>query len=299
MEQVKSRELKRFIGYLRLERGMSHNTVLAYAADAGRFLETLPTGMSLREVTTDMLADFIGDLNDLGISPRSRSRIVSGIKSFFGFLTMEGDLEIDPSLPIDSPRIPPHLPDVLTVEEIDALIEAIDLSTADGSRNRAIIETLYSCGLRVSELCSLTLNQLHFDEGFVIVHGKGSKERLVPMSPSAVKYIGEYLTHYRMTPKPGHEDVVFINRLGTGLSRVMIFKIIKKLTQLADIRKTVSPHTLRHSFATHLLEGGANLRSIQMMLGHESIATTEVYLHVDTTTLRDQILFHHPRNTGT
>ena len=288
--------INRFVSYLTLERGMSAHTVSAYEADATRFLETLPSDYAITDVTTDTLSEFIGDLNDLGISPRSRARIVSGLKSFFAFLTMEGDLAVDPTLPLDTPRITRHLPDVLTIDEIDAMLGAIDMSTGEGRRNRAIIETLYSCGLRVSELCALTLNQLHLSDGYVIVHGKGNKERLVPMSPAAVRYIEEYLSHDRAVPKPGHEDVVFINRLGTALSRVMIFKIIKQLTALAGINKTVSPHTLRHSFATHLLEGGANLRSIQMMLGHESIATTEVYLHIDTTHLRDEILLHHPRN---
>ena len=290
------RLIDRFTSHLLLERGMSQNTVQAYRADASRFLETMPEGMALGEVTTEMLAEFIGDLNDLGISTRSRGRIVSGLKSFFAFLTMEGDLSTDPTLPLDTPRIAPHLPDVLSLEEVDAMIEAIDLSTGEGRRNRAMVEMMYSCGLRVSELCALTLNQLHTGDGFVVVHGKGNKERMVPMSEAAVKYVEEYVAHDRVTPKRGWEDVVFVNRLGTGLSRVMVFKIVRRLTALAGINKTVSPHTLRHSFATHLLEGGANLRSIQMMLGHESIATTEVYLHVDTSHLRDEILLHHPRN---
>lgn len=290
-----SKVLDRYTAYLELERGMSANTVSAYRADALRFLETIDSEMALGDVATDHIACFIGDLTDLGISARSRARIVSGLKSFFGFLTLENYIDTDPTLPLDTPKIRHNLPDVLSIAEIDAIIDAIDLSTSHGRRNRAIIETLYSCGLRVSELCTLRLGQLHLADGFILVHGKGSKERVVPMSSAAIKYIDAYLRQDRPTPKPGHEDTVFVNRLGTALSRVMVFKIVKTLTDVAGIKKKTSPHTLRHSFATHLLEGGANLRTIQMMLGHESIATTEVYLHVDTTRLRDEILIHHPR----
>ena len=298
VDKEKERQLDRYRAYLELERGMSMNTVAAYLADAERFVRALDANVELREVSTDDLAGFIGDLNDLGIAPRSRARILSGLKSFFGFLTMEGDLEKDPTLSLEMPRIAQHLPDVLSVEEIDSLIGTIDVSTGDGRRNRAIIETLYSCGLRVSELCNLTLSQLHLEDGFMIVFGKGSKERLVPMSPSAIEYIREYLREDRGQAKPGSEDVVYLNRFGGRLSRVMIFKIIKRLTEMAGLRKSVSPHTLRHSFATHLLEGGANLRTIQLMLGHESIATTEIYLHVDSSHLREEILQHHPRAKG-
>lgn len=293
--QERERLFVRYNAYLQLERGMSLNTVAAYSADAERFVDTLDEEVKINEVNTAMIAEFIGDLNDLGISPRSRARILSGLKSFFGFLTLEGDITIDPTLPLETPRIVRRMPDVLSIEEIDAIIEAIDLSTSEGRRNRAIIETLYSCGLRVSELCDLRFNRLHFDDGFLLVHGKGNKERLVPMSPAAVSYLSAYIANDRRTPKPGYEDIVFINRLGTAMSRVMIFKIIKTLTAIAGIQKSVSPHTLRHSFATHLLEGGANLRTIQLMLGHESLATTEVYLHVDTSRLRHEILLHHPR----
>ena len=293
--KLKQRIFTRYNAYLKLERGMSHNTVCAYLADALRFVDTLAQDTELQDVTTETIAEFIGDLNDLGISPRSRARIVSGLKSFFGFLTLENDIPVDPTLPLETPRIIQKMPDVLSLEEIDAIVDAIDLSTSEGRRNRAIIETLYSCGLRVSELCQLRLTQLHLDDGFLIVHGKGNKERLVPMSDSSVEYIRNYILEDRRSPKPGHEDIVFINRLGTSMSRVMIFKILKFLTQMAGIKKSVSPHTLRHSFATHLLEGGANLRTIQLMLGHESIATTEVYLHVDTSRLRHEILSYHPR----
>lgn len=294
---TRQRLLDRFTACLQLERGMSDNTVSAYRADAARFLESLPADMDVTEVTTEVIAAFVGDLHDLGISARSRARIVSGIKSFFAFLTLERDIATDPSLPLEMPKIASKLPDVLSLAEIDAIVEAIDLSTPTGRRNRAIVETLYCCGLRVSELCTLKLNQLHLEgeAPFIIVRGKGNKERLVPVSPAATQWIGPYIVQDRNEPKPGYEDSVFINRTGTSMSRVMIFKIIKSLAEAAGVRKTVSPHTFRHSFATHLLEGGANLRAIQTMLGHESIATTEVYLHVDTSHLRDEILQHHPR----
>lgn len=292
----RQRILDRYTAYLELERGVAANTVGAYRADATRFVDQMPPDMALADVSAAIIGEFVGDLHDLGIAPRSRARILSGLKSFFGFLTLEGDIPADPTLQLDAPRVARHLPDVLGVDEIDAIIAAIDLSTADGRRNRAIIETLYSCGLRVSELCALTLSQLHTADAFLIVHGKGSKERLVPMSPDAVEYIGAYLREDRPTPRPGYEDVVFLNRFGGSLSRVMIFKIIKQLAATAGIDKNVSPHTLRHSFATHLLEGGANLRAIQQMLGHASIATTEVYLHIDSTHLRDEILRSHPCN---
>ena len=295
-EKEKNGLMTRYEAYLSLERGMSHNTVSAYVSDASRFVDTLEEEMQVSDVTTDLIAGFIGDLNDLGISPRSRARILSGLKSFFSFLTLEGDVPADPTLSLENPRIGQKLPDVLSLDEIDAMISLNDLSTPEGRRNRAIIETLYSCGLRVSELCGLTLSQLHLDDGFMIVHGKGNKERLVPMSPPLVSYIREYLmSGDRPVACPGHEDIVFLNRFGKALSRVMVFKIVKLLTEMAGIDKTVSPHTLRHSFATHLLEGGANLRTIQMMLGHESIATTEIYLHVDSSRLREEILMHHPR----
>lgn len=295
INKANQRILDRYTAFLKLERGMSENTVSAYGADATRFIENLAENVELKDLETEDIALFIGDLNDIGISPRSRARIVSGLKSFFGFLTLEGDIPLDPTLGLETPRVIQHVPDVLSLEEIDSIIAAIDLSTPEGPRNRAIIETLYSCGLRVSELCQLKLNQLHLDDGFILVHGKGNKERLVPMSPASIHYLHTYISQHRNATKPGYEDAVFVNRLGTDMSRVMIFKIIKKLTAAAGIEKTVSPHTLRHSFATHLLEGGANLRTIQLMLGHESIATTEVYLHVDTTHLREEILLHHPR----
>lgn len=292
---VRQRYIDRYAAYLGLERGMSLNTVAAYTADASRFLTSLDEDIDLTDITTADFASFIGDMHDVGISPRSRARIISGIKSFFAFLTLEGDIAVDPTLQLDNPRIPAHLPDVLSIDEIDSIIASADLSSGAERRNRAIVETLYSCGLRVSELCSLTLSQIHLDDRFIIVHGKGNKERLVPMSETSAAYIIEYLNNDRPAAAPGSEDTLFLNRFGKPLSRVMVFKIIKNLAQRAGIDKNISPHTFRHSFATHLLEGGANLRAIQTMLGHESIATTEIYLHVDSSRLRNEILDHHPR----
>lgn len=288
--------LDRYEAYLALERGMSSNTVAAYRSDVAHFWAAMPSDMSPGSVTIDDLSAYMADLHDLGISPRSRARTVSALRNFFGWLTLEGDIAVDPSLRLDGPSVGRHLPDVLTVDEIDAMVDAIDMSAPEGRRNRAIIETVYGCGLRVSELCGLPLAAVNFDEAFMIVRGKGSKDRLVPMSPDAVHYIRQYVRHDRPVPKPGNEDVVFLNRRGAALSRVMIFYIIKDLATRAGLTKTVSPHTLRHSFATHLLEGGANLRAIQQMLGHASIATTEVYLHIDSTHLRDEILRSHPCN---
>ncbi len=296
MDRDASNILGRYQAYLKLERGVAGNTVAAYMADATRFVEWLPEGRSVTDTTYDTLADFVGDLYDLGIAPRSRARIVSGLRSFFGFLTTEGGIAEDPTLRLEMPRTGRALPDVLSIDEIDAMTAAVDVSTAEGRRNRAIIETLYGCGLRVSELCSLTMQGLHLDDAYLIVHGKGSKDRLVPMSPIACDLIREYIRFDRPMAAPGNEDIVFLNRRGRMLTRVMIFYIVRDLAAAAGIVKAVSPHTLRHSFATHLLEGGANLRAIQQMLGHESIATTEVYLHVDTTRLRDEILQYHPRN---
>jgi len=288
--------LDRFRAHLAMERGVADNTVTAYMADATRFVEWLEPGTTVLDTTYDTLSAFVGDLYDVGISPRSRARIVSGIKSFFNFLNIEGDIPEDPSIRLEMPHIGRALPDVLSIAEIDAMSAAADVSTADGRRNRAIIETLYGCGLRVSELCSLSMTGLHLDEDFVIITGKGSKDRLVPMSPTAHRLIEDYIRDDRPTPKPGSEDIVFLNRRGGKLTRVMIFYIVRNLAAQAGIVKKVSPHTLRHSFATHLLEGGANLRAIQQMLGHESIATTEIYLHVDSSHLRDEILRYHPRN---
>lgn len=284
--------------YLILERGLSDNTREAYVRDVGKLVRYLETEkVTLREVTTDILRAFAADLFDLGISPRTQARIVSGIKSFFRFLKLEGYLDSNPSLLLESPVLRRHLPEVLRVDEIDAMIGAIDMEKAEGQRNRAIMETLYGCGLRVSELINLEISKLYFDEQFIMVHGKGDKERIVPISPQAIREIKDYLPDRALLPvKRGEENILFLNRRGHRLTRVMIFYIIKQLAEAAGIRKEVSPHTLRHSFATHLLEGGANLRAIQQMLGHEDISTTEIYLHIDRSMLRAEILAHHPRN---
>lgn len=291
--------VKHYQAYMLLERGLSNNTREAYCTDVERFLSWLDAGVSLESVTVDHLENFIYDLHELGIAPRSQARIISGLKSFFRYLTIEKIRPDDPMSLIEAPAIGRHLPEVLSIEEIDAMIAAIDTDDPQGQRNRAIIEVLYGSGLRVSELCTLERRRVFLDEGFLTVTGKGSKERMVPMSDAAVEQIRLYLHELDRsgTPaKPGEEDYLFLNRRGAHLTRVMIFYIVRDLAEKAGIRKTISPHTLRHSFATHLLEGGANLRAIQQMLGHESIATTEIYLHLDNTHLREEILAHHPRN---
>jgi integrase/recombinase XerD len=245
----------------------------------------------------DDLQHFVAQLNDLGITARSQARIISGIKSFYRFLFTEKLIENDPTELLESPKIGYKLPEVLTVGEINRMIDSIDLSKPEGHRNRAMLEVLYSCGLRVSELVSLKFSEVYFDEQFVIVRGKGDKQRLVPISQKALDEIRNYLLVRRlMKVKKGFEDILFLNRRGAGLTRIMVFHIIKGQVQLAGIAKNISPHTLRHSFATHLLEGGANLRAIQMMLGHESITTTEIYTHIDREFLRKEIITHHPRN---
>ena len=253
--------------------------------------------LSLKDVSLDHLHNFIATLHDLGISSRSQARIISGIKSFFRFLKLENHIDTNPTLLLESPRVGRKLPEVLSIEEIDEIISCIDLSTNEGQRNRAIIETLYSCGLRVSELINLEINKIFLEEEYIVIKGKGNKERIVPISPTAIHEIKLYLDDRRhLDIKPGEENILFLNRRGRRLTRVMIFYIIKQLAELANIRKEISPHTLRHSFATHLLEGGANLRAIQQMLGHESISTTEIYIHIDRTRLREEILSFHPRN---
>lgn len=290
--------MKEFEAYLRLERGLADNTCDAYTADVVKLLDYLTdVAVPLREVTLDVLHNFVAELYDLGIAARSQARIIAGIRSFFRFLAMEGFIESDPSILLETPRSGRKLPEVLTLEEIDAMIAAIDTSSAESQRNRAIIETLYGCGLRVSELVNLEISKVYFDEQFVLVTGKGNKERIVPMSDVAIREIKAYLEERASLPvKPSESHILFLNRRGSRLTRVMIFYIVRRLAQLAGIRKTISPHTLRHSFATHLLEGGANLRAIQQMLGHESIATTEIYIHIDRSHLRDEIMRCHPRN---
>lgn len=285
--------------YLMLERGAGPNTRAAYLADVDKLLGWLATeGVGPGEAGLDILSGFMASLYDIGITARSRARILSGVRSFFKFMRAQGYIDTDPTALLESPAIGKHLPEVLTVDEIDRMIDAIDMTKSEASRNRAIIETLYGCGLRVSELVNLEIARLHLDRGYISVSGKGSKERLVPVSQVAIDCIKEYVDGQRsmLDIKPGNDHYLFLNRRGARLTRVMIFYIVRQLAEAAGIVKEISPHTLRHSFATHLLEGGANLRAIQQMLGHESIATTEIYLHLDTSVLRQEILDHHPRN---
>ena len=290
--------IKRYIQYLKLEKGFSPNTIDAYQKDVEKLLHFLDgEGKHVFDTTLEDLQQFSAGLHDIGIHARSQARILSGIKSFFHFLVLADYLEANPSELLESPKIGFKLPEVLTVDEIDNIINAIDLSKPEGQRNRAILETLYSCGLRVSELCNLKLSDLYFNEGFIKVEGKGGKQRLVPISPRAIKEIRYWIMdRNRGRIQAGYEDYVFLARWGKGISRIMVFHIIKELAQKAGITKNISPHTFRHSFATHLLEGGANLRAIQCMLGHESIATTEIYTHIDRSMLREEIIEHHPRN---
>lgn len=285
-----------FAHHLVLERGLSDNTARGYLVDVSHLLEFIETqGLSLDKVTRDDIHTLLCELHDLGISARSQARFIAGIRSFFKFLRLEGYIESDPTELIESPRIGRSLPDVLSVEDIDAMVAALPADKDETPRNHAIIETLYGSGLRVSELVALHLSRISLDEGYIIVEGKGGKQRLVPLSPVAIDLIRDYLPlRERGVIKPGNEDILFLNRRGAPLTRVMVFYIIRDLAVAAGINKKVSPHTLRHSFATHLLEGGANLRAIQEMLGHESIATTEIYLHLDRSRLRSELLTHHP-----
>ncbi len=284
--------------YLRLQRNMSANTIEAYMLDLSKLSVYLQSeDKALEDVTIDDLRHFAAGLHDVGIGPRSQCRILSGIRSFFHFLLLDGRIDKDPTELLESPKLGNHLPEVLTTEEIDRMEAAIDLSKWEGHRNKAIIEVLFSCGLRVTELITLRLSSLYLDDHYVRVLGKGSKERLVPISQKAIDEL-EYWFDDRchMDIKAGEEDYVFLNRRGGHLTRTMILLIIKQVARDAGIKKVVSPHTLRHSFATALLEGGADLRAIQAMLGHESIGTTEIYTHIDMTALRQQIMEHHPRN---
>lgn len=284
--------------YLKLEKGLSDNTIAAYLTDLDKLLSYLMLEKKdWLDVTLSDLEHFSAGLHDIEIGARSQARILSGVRSFYHFLVLEDYIEQDPTELIESPQIGRHLPDVLTVEEINNLIACIDRSSNEGQRNCAILETLYSCGLRVSELCNLKLSDLYFNEGFIRVLGKGSKQRLVPISPRAIQELSDYF-EIRASGRirPGYEDFVFISRLGKNISRIMVFHIIKQLADMIGLKKTISPHTFRHSFATHLLEGGANLRAIQCMLGHENLSTTEIYTKIDNTRLREEILEHHPRN---
>ena len=288
----------RYTAFLTLERGLSENTRINYLADADRLVEWLDNaGNNLYSTDLECLQGFIIDLHQLGISPRSQARIISGIKSLYRYMMIENLINVNPTLLLESPHLGRKLPDVLTVEEIDGMVNAVDMTKAEGKRNRAIIETLYGCGLRVSELCNLRIDNINFDEGLLIVIGKGDKQRIVPMSPTSIDEIQQWLVQRsEIMVKRGEEGILFLNRRGRRLTRVMVFYIVRSLAEAAGVRKSISPHTLRHSFATHLLEGGANLRAIQQMLGHESIATTELYIHLDKSHLREEILTHHPRN---
>ena len=290
------RLLSDFSSFLLLERGLSGNTLESYHTDVIHLLEFLEEReLSLTDVDTDALHQFLCTLRDLGISPRSQARMLSGIRAFFRFLRLEGYTDTDPCELLEAPRFGRTLPDILSVEDIDSMIAALDPGKDETPRNHAIIETLYGSGLRVSELVELRMSRVNLDEGYVIITGKGNKQRLVPLSPESIRLIREYLPiRERLKIKPDSSDILFLNRRGGMMTRVMVFYVIRDSAAAAGIIKRVSPHTLRHSFATHLLEGGANLRAIQEMLGHESISTTEIYIHLDRSRLRSELMEHHP-----
>lgn len=290
--------VKSYMRYLKLERNYSTNTIEAYSHDLEYLLNFCQKqDKNPLEIKIDDLRTFATSIHDYEIGATSQARILSGVRSFYRFLLLDGYIDNDPSELLESPRLGEHLPEVLTTEEVDRIEASIDLSKPEGQRNKAIIEVLFSCGLRVSELVNLKLSDLYLDEQYIRVMGKGSKERLVPISPSAIKELNMwFLDRNMMNIKPGEQDFVFLNRRGHHLTRVMILIMIKRQAEEAGITKTISPHTFRHSFATELLKGGADLRAIQAMLGHESIGTTQIYTHIDTTSLRQEILLHHPRN---
>ncbi|HPH73489.1 MAG TPA: site-specific tyrosine recombinase XerD [Paludibacteraceae bacterium] len=290
--------IEKYKAYLLLEKSLSPNTIEAYLKDVNMLLVYLNEAhISPKEATIEHLRDFIIELADLGIQPRSQARIISGIRSFYRFLLIDNQIDNDPTELLESPKLPAQIPEVLSVKEIDAIINAIDLSHPQGQRNVAIIETLYGSGLRVSELVNLKLSNIYFKEKYMKVEGKGSKERLVPLSDASLRAIELWRRDRNLLDvKKEAEDFLFVNRYGRQLTRVMIFTIVKQLAKAANIQKEISPHTFRHSFATHLLEGGANLRAIQQLLGHESILTTEVYTHIDMKFLRQEIMQKHPRN---
>lgn len=293
---------KGFKGFLAIEKSLSDNSIEAYLRDIEKLTQYLElenkSHSTPSQLTLDDLQHFLATLVELGLSPRSQARVISGIKAFYNYLLIENLTSVNPAELLESPKLGRKLPDSLSVEEIQLLIEGIDLSSPNGERNKAILETLYGCGLRVSELVNLKISNIYFDEEFIKVVGKGNKERLVPISRSALKQINIYLNQVRnhLSIAKGFEDFVFINRSGKALSRVMIFTIIKQLTEKVGIKKTISPHTFRHSFATHLVNAGADLRAVQDMLGHVSITTTEIYTHLDTSYLHEEIRKFHPRN---
>ncbi len=286
--------------FLKLEKGLSVNTLDAYLRDVDKFRQFLSQGKSVKDISQIQSREiqvFLQWINELGMTARSQARILSALKSFFKFLLFNKNIEKNPADLVEAPRLGMKLPVVLSIQEIDSLKDAIDLSKPEGHRNRAIIETLYSCGLRVSELVDLKISNLHFDDGYIMVFGKGSKERIIPISHQATKEIEIYLDHYRRKMKidPKAVDILFLNRRGKQLTRVMIFTIVKDLAIKTGLKKNISPHTFRHSFATHMVERGADLRAVQEMLGHESILTTEIYTHMDRNYLKEVILEHHPR----
>lgn len=295
---VKESIEKKYKNYLLLEKSLSPNSIEAYMTDLSKLSDFLDNeSIEVKNVSLNDLEQFISQLYDLGINARSVARIISGVKSFYNFLVIDGYMQADPTELLETPKIGLKLPTVLSLQEIECLMSVIDLSTKEGQRNRAILETLYSCGLRITELTSLRFSDLFFDEGFIKVEGKGSKQRLVPISHTAINEINKYLLYRKeMKISKGSENVLFLSNRGTAISRIMIFHFIKQYAEDAGIKKTISPHTFRHSFATHLLEGGANIRAIQLMLGHEKITTTEIYTHMDREYLRQEIIEHHPRN---
>ncbi|MBO9657683.1 MAG: site-specific tyrosine recombinase XerD [Chitinophagaceae bacterium] len=290
---------KGFKAYLQLEKSLADNSIEAYLHDIDKltqFLQETSSMINPAELDLKQLQQFLKWINELGMTSSSQARIISGIKAFYKYCLLENISRIDPTVLLEAPKLKRTLPDVLSYEEIESIIGRIDLSKPEGGRNKAILETMYSCGLRVSEVVNLKISQLYLDVGFIRVLGKGDKERLVPIGSSAINYLTIYLKHIRVhsQPKPGNEDIVFLNKRGSKLSRVMIFLIIKDLVKKAGISKTVSPHTFRHSFATHLVEGGADLRAVQEMLGHESITTTEIYTHLDREFLKKTLENFHP-----
>jgi len=290
-----------FKNYLQLERSLSGNSIDAYVRDIEKFtqfLEVQNNNKSINDIKLQDLEEFIGWINELGMSARSQARVISGIKAFYKYLLLEDLVIDDPTQLIETPKLGEKLPIVLSYEEVQTLIDNIDLSKPEGERNKAMLETLYGCGLRVTELTTLKISNLNVNAGFLKVLGKGDKERLVPIGEQALKQIAIYRENIRshLNIKPGNEDILFLNRRGAMLSRVMVFTIIKDLARKIGLKKNISPHTFRHSFASHLIEGGANLRAIQEMLGHESITTTEIYTHLDKEYLRDTILQYHPRS---
>ena len=290
--------IRKYTNWLKLEKGLSENSKDAYLHDLNLLLDYLDARqINPLDVKLENLIDFVIELGELGLSATSQGRVISGVKSFYRFLLFTDKIETDPTLMLETPKVARKLPEVLTLSEIERMEDVIDLSTNEGQRNLAIIEVLYGSGLRVSELINLKLSNVHVDEGYMLVEGKGSKQRLVPLSEEAIKEIGFWMQDRCHLPiKPGNEDYLFLNRRGSKLTRVMILIIVKDLAERAGIKKNISPHTFRHSFATHLLEGGANLRAIQMMLGHDNLSTTQIYTTINNETLRENYDLFHPRH---